>query len=601
MEKYSKLIRNFSIIAHIDHGKSTLADRFIENTGAVAKKDLQEQMLDTLDLERKRGITIKLNAIKLNYVAKDGKTYILNLIDTPGHVDFRYEVSRSLASCEGAILVVDGTQGIQAQTLSNIDLALENDLDIFPVINKVDLDSCNVAKTKKEIEKYIGLNSNNIPLISAKNNINVDKVLEKIISDFPSPGGNDKKPLKALIFDSYYDQYKGVMLSIRIFEGTISVNDLTLMLHTKTKSKITNIFQKTPFLTPVQKLRAGEVGIISGNIKDISKIRIGDTITNANNPCKSIIKGYKEIMPVVYSSLYPVDNDDYEILNTSLKKIKINDDSLQYEQEFNQALGFGYRCGFLGMLHLEVIKERLETEYGLNLIVTFPSVKYKIVLVSNKTIIIDNPGKLPAPQKIKDIYEPYTYVKIILPKEYLGKIMQYTIEEKRGKLIKIDIIDDDTSILEFHLPLNELIMNYFDTIKSISKGYASIDYKITDYKKNKLVKLNILINNNVVDPLSVIIHKDKAYNKGKVICKKIKELIPRHNFEIPIQAAINKTIISRQTIKANRKNVLSKCYGGDISRKRKLLEKQKAGKKKLKMLGNVNVPQEVFLNILKTD
>ncbi|AOG60126.1 GTP-binding protein LepA [Spiroplasma helicoides] len=594
-------IRNFSIIAHIDHGKSTLADRILELTGSVDKRDMQAQLLDSMDIERERGITIKLNSVQLKYKAKDGQEYIFHLIDTPGHVDFTYEVSRSLAACEGALLVVDASQGIEAQTLANVYLALDNDLEIIPVINKVDLPAAEPERVKEEIESVIGIDCSNAPMISAKTGLNVEEVLEAIVKFIPYPlAADDKKPLKALIFDSYYDKYRGVMASIRVVEGTVKVGQQIKMMQSQAVYEVTELGVKTPFEVKKDHLEAGEVGWLAASIKTVRDVQVGDTITTKDNGASEPLPGYKKLNPMVYCGIYPVDTAKYKDLKEALEKISLSDASLVYEAESSQSLGFGFRCGFLGLLHMDVIQERLEREYDLTLIATAPSVIYNVNLTNGETIQIDNPAFLPDPQKINTIEEPYVKVSIMTPDQYLGDLMGLC-QDKRGNYINIDYIDDTRRNLVYEMPLNEIVFDFFNKLKSISKGYASFDYELIGYKVSKLVKMDILLNGDVVDALSTIVHKDFAYHRGKVLTEKLKEIIPRQNFEVPVQAAIGSKIIARETIKAMRKNVLAKCYGGDISRKKKLLEKQKEGKKRMKAIGSVEVPQEAFIAVLKLD
>ncbi|QEH61512.1 GTP-binding protein LepA [Spiroplasma chinense] len=594
-------IRNFSIIAHIDHGKSTLADRILELTGAVDKRDMQAQLLDSMDIERERGITIKLNSIQLKYKAKDGQEYIFHLIDTPGHVDFTYEVSRSLAACEGALLVVDASQGIEAQTLANVYLALDNDLEIIPVINKVDLPAAEPERVKEEIENVIGIDCSNAPMISAKTGLNVEDVLEAIVNFIPEPlDADDTKPLKALIFDSYYDKYRGVMASIRIVEGTVKVGQTIKMMQSGAEYEVTELGVKTPFEVKKQSLEAGEVGWLAASIKTVRDVAVGDTITTKENGAKEPLAGYKQLNPMVFCGIYPVDTARYKDLKEALEKISLSDASLVYEAESSQSLGFGFRCGFLGLLHMDVIQERLEREYDLTLIATAPSVIYKVTQTDGEIVEIDNPAFLPDPQKINFIEEPFVKVSIMTPDTYLGDLMGLC-QDKRGNYVNIDYIDDTRRNLIYEMPLNEIVFDFFNKLKSISKGYASFDYELIGYKSSKLVKMDILLNGDIVDALSTIVHRDFAYHRGKILTEKLKEIIPRQNFEVPIQAAIGGKIIARETIKAMRKNVLAKCYGGDISRKKKLLEKQKEGKKRMKAIGSVEVPQEAFIAVLKLD
>ncbi|BET38230.1 translation elongation factor 4 [Spiroplasma ixodetis] len=596
-----KYIRNFSIIAHIDHGKSTLADRILELTNAVSKREMKNQLLDSLDLERERGITIKLNSVQLKYQSLDGHTYLLHLIDTPGHVDFTYEVSRSLAACEGAILVVDAAQGIEAQTLANLYLALDNDLEIIPVINKIDLPSAEPEKVKEEIEKVLGLPADYAPLISAKTGINIRDVLEAVIKYIPYPiDADDNKPLRALIFDSLYDKYRGVMAFIRIKTGVIKVSDKVRMMSTGAEYEITELGVRTPKEEKREMLTAGEVGWISGVIKIISDIHVGDTITSVINPADVPLPGYKTLKPMVYCGLYPIDTNKYQELKDALYKIKLSDASLIFTAETSQALGFGFRCGFLGLLHMDVIQERLEREYNLVLISTAPSVIYEVNLTNGEKLIIDNPAKWPTVQTIKSVEEPFVQVTIMTPEQYVGALMQLC-QDKRGTYLDLKYADNLRRTLIYNMPLNEIVIDFFDKLKSISKGYASLDYELIGYQESKLVKMDILLAGNIVDALSVIVHKDFAYDRGRVLCQKLKKLIPKQNFEVAIQAAINNKIIARQTVQAVRKDVIAKCYGGDITRKRKLLEKQKEGKKKMKSIGNVELPPEAFRAVLKID
>jgi len=594
-------IRNFSIIAHIDHGKSTLADRILELTGSVEKREMQAQLLDSMDIERERGITIKLNSIQLKYKAKNNEEYIFHLIDTPGHVDFTYEVSRSLAACEGALLVVDASQGIESQTLANVYLALDNNLEIIPIINKIDLPAADPARVKSEIENVIGLDCSDAPQISAKSGLNIEDVLEAVVNKIPAPkNAYDQKPLKALIFDSYYDKYRGVMVSIRVFEGTVKVGQQIRMMQSNAVYEVTEIGVKTPFEIKKNALEAGEVGWLAAAIKTIKNVQVGDTITTNLNGATTPLSGYKKLNPMVYCGIYPVDNAKHKDLKEALEKINLSDSSLVYEPESSQSLGFGFRCGFLGLLHMDVIQERLEREYNLTLIATAPSVVYKINMTDDTVIEIDNPAFLPSPQKINTIEEPFVKVSIMTPDNYLGDLMTLC-QNKRGIYLNIDYIDSTRRILLYEMPLNEIVFDFFNKLKSISKGYASFDYELIGYKTSKLVKMDILLNGEIVDALSIIVHKDFAYQRGKILVEKLKEIIPRQNFEVPVQAAIGGKIIARETIKAMRKNVLAKCYGGDISRKKKLLEKQKEGKKRMKSIGSVEVPQEAFIAVLKLD
>lgn len=596
-----KLIRNFSIIAHIDHGKSTLSDRIIELTDTLTKREMKDQILDSMDIERERGITIKLNAVQLKYHAKDGNEYIFHLIDTPGHVDFTYEVSRSLAACEGAILVVDAAQGIEAQTLSNVYLALENHLEIIPVINKIDLPSADVDKVKNDIEQIIGLDTSDAPLISAKTGLNVEDVLEAIVTKVPSPvNDDDNSPLQALIFDSYYDPYKGVICLIRVKNGTIKPNDLITMMATNKNFIVTEVGVKTPKIVNKDVLVAGEVGWIAAGIKTAKDISVGDTITHTNQPCKEPLAGYKKTQPMVFCGLYPVDTSQFEELKEAMAKITLSDSSLTYELETSQALGFGIRCGFLGLLHMDVIKERISREFNIELIMTAPSVEYLVHKTNNEIIKVDNPSKLPERTEIARIEEPIVKLEIMTPNEFVGNIMELC-QKYRGTYLDLIYVDDVRRKLVYELPLAEIMYSFFDKLKSITKGYATMDYELMGYKPEKLVKVDLMLNGQKVDALSFITHQEFAYQKAKVIVEKLKELIPRHQFEIPVQAAIGSKIISRETIKSYRKNVLAKCYGGDISRKKKLLEQQKEGKKRLKAIGQVEIPHDLFVKVLKTE
>lgn len=593
-------IRNFSIIAHIDHGKSTLADRILELTDTVSSREMHDQLLDSMELEQERGITIKLNAVQLLYKAKDGNEYTFHLIDTPGHVDFTYEVSRSLAACEGAVLVVDAAQGVEAQTLANVYLAIDNDLEIIPILNKIDLPNADPEKYKKEIEDVVGLDTSNIVYTSAKNGIGIEDLLEEIVKSVPAPSGDPKKPLKALIFDSYYDQYRGVMISVRIFDGEVKVGDKIRFMASGTDYEVIELGINSPKEIKKDKLSAGEVGWISASIKNIQDIQVGDTITLTNNQTQKPLPGYKKQKPVVFSGIYPIDSAKYNDLREALEKLQLSDSSLEFEPETSQALGFGFRCGFLGLLHMEIIQERLEREYNLELIATAPSVVYEVIKTDKEKIIVENPTKLPEPQVIEKILEPYVKANIMVPTDYVGNIMDLC-QKKRGTYINMNYIDETRVTIEYEMPLGEIVFDFFDQLKSITKGYASFDYDMIGYKENKLVKLDILINGEVVDALATIIHKDFAYSRGKVVIEKLKEIIPRQQFEVPIQAAIGNKIIARTNIKAMRKNVLAKCYGGDVSRKRKLLEKQKQGKKRMKQVGSVEIPQEAFVAVLSVD
>ncbi|HHV30062.1 translation elongation factor 4 [Acetivibrio mesophilus] len=596
-----KKIRNFCIIAHIDHGKSTLADRLLEKTGVLTKREMEDQILDTMDIERERGITIKAQAVRMVYKAKDGEEYILNLIDTPGHVDFNYEVSRSLAACEGAILVVDAAQGIEAQTLANVYLALEHNLEILPVINKIDLPSAQPDVVKKEIEDVIGLDASEAPLISAKNGLNIEAVLESVVKNVPHPDAEENAPLRALIFDSYYDSYKGVIVYIRVKEGSLKVGDEVKMMYTNKEFLVTEIgYMKPGGLVPCSELRAGDVGYFAASIKNVKDTRVGDTVTLADNPAKEPLPGYKKVNPMVFCGIYPADGSKYGDLRDALEKLQLNDASLTFEPESSVALGFGFRCGFLGLLHMEIIQERLEREYDFDLVTTAPSVIYKITKTDGETILIDNPTNLPPTAEIEIMEEPIVKATIMTPTEFVGNIMELS-QERRGIYKDMSYIDEGRVILTYEMPLNEIIYDFFDTLKSRTKGYASLDYEILGYRESELVKLDIVLNGDIVDALSFIVHKDKAYSRGRRIAEKLKDTIPRQQFEIPIQACIGGKIIARETVKAYRKDVLAKCYGGDISRKRKLLEKQKEGKKRMRQIGSVEVPQEAFMSVLKLD
>jgi GTP-binding protein LepA len=600
MKTKQQRIRNFSIIAHIDHGKSTLADRLLQMTDTVPEREMKSQLLDSMDLERERGITIKLNAVELLYKAKDGETYILHLIDTPGHVDFTYEVSRSLAACEGAILVVDAAQGIEAQTLANVYLALDHDLDIIPVINKIDLPSAEPEKVKKEIEDVIGIPAQDAVLTSAKEGIGIPELLERIVSDIKPPFGDSNAPLQALVFDSFFDPYKGVIPSIRVKNGSIKKGDIIQLMASEASYEVLEVGVNTP--KPVKKdvLDAGDVGYVIAAIKDIQTVRVGDTITHKHRPAETSLPGYRTLNSVVFCGIYPMDASDYEDLRVALDKLKLNDASLKYEPETSHALGFGFRAGFLGLLHMEIIVERIQREYDIALIATAPSVVYQVYLTDGTMMYIDNPVKLPKVQEIDHMEEPYIKANIMTPKEYVGAVMD-VCQKKRGQFITMKYIDENRVSIDYDLPLAEIVYDFFDKLKSTTKGYASFDYELSGYKPSQLQKMDILLNGDVVDALSIIVHKDFAYARGKVICDKMLELIPRQMFEIPIQAAIGMKIIARTTIKAMRKDVLSKCYGGDISRKKKLLQKQKDGKKKMKSIGKVDVPQEAFLAILSNE
>lgn len=592
-------IRNFSIIAHIDHGKSTLADRLLQLTGSIDERHMQEQLLDNMDIERERGITIKSQAVRMKYKARDGKEYILNLIDTPGHVDFNYEVSRALAACEGAILVVDAAQGVEAQTLANVYLALENNLEILPVINKIDLPSARPDEVKKEIEDVIGIEAMNAPCISAKTGLNVDKVLEDIVKNIPAPKGNNKSPLKALIFDSIYDNYKGAVAFVRIIDGILKKGDIVYTMSNNKEYEITEIgYMKPGGYIEAKNLVAGEVGYIAASIKQVSDIRVGDTLTLKDNSAKEPLKGYKKAKSMVYAGIFPAEGTDYEELKEALEKLKLNDAALDYKLETSSALGHGFRCGFLGLLHMEIIQERLEREYNLNLITTAPSVIYKIYKSNGEVLELYNPSEMPKPNEILYIEEPIAKTEIISPKEYVGNIMQLC-EDRRGNFINMKYLDTSRVCLEYYLPLNEIIYDFFNSLKSKTRGYASFDYEIERYEKANLVKLDILLNNEPVDALSFIVNREQAENRGRKMAEKLKEIIPRQLFEVPIQAVIGGKVVARETVKALRKDVLAKCYGGDISRKKKLLEKQKEGKKKMRKIGSVELPQDAFIKVLK--
>ncbi|AEH53809.1 translation elongation factor 4 [Heyndrickxia coagulans] len=593
-------IRNFSIIAHIDHGKSTLADRILEKTHALSKREMKDQLLDSMELERERGITIKLNAVRLNYKANDGEEYILHLIDTPGHVDFTYEVSRSLAACEGAVLVVDAAQGVEAQTLANVYLALDNNLEIIPVINKIDLPSADPERVQQEIEDVIGLDASEAVLASAKAGIGIEDILEQVVEKVPAPEGDPDAPLKALIFDSLYDPYRGVIAYIRVMEGSVKVGDKIKMMSTGKEFEVTALGVSTPKPLYIDELTVGDVGFLTASIKNVKDTRVGDTITGAENPAKEALPGYRRMNPMVYCGLYPVDSAKFNDLRDALEKLELNDSSLQYEPETSQALGFGFRCGFLGLLHMEIIQERLEREFNIDLITTAPSVIYKAKLTDGSEVTVDNPANLPEPQKIEYIEEPYVRASIMVPNDYVGAVMEIA-QAKRGDFIDMQYLDDIRVNVIYEIPLSEIVYDFFDQLKSSTKGYASFDYELIGYKQSNLVKMDILLNGEKVDALSFIVHRDFAYERGKTIVERLKELIPRQQFEVPVQAAVGQKIIARSNIKALRKNVLSKCYGGDISRKRKLLEKQKEGKKRMKQVGSVEIPQEAFMAVLKMD
>jgi len=593
-------IRNFCIIAHIDHGKSTLADRLMEKTGQVSKREMEDQLLDSMDIERERGITIKLTPVRMFYTAKDGQEYVLNLIDTPGHVDFTYEVSRSLAACEGAILIVDASQGVEAQTLANVYLAIENNLEIIPVINKIDLPSARIDETKAEIEEVIGLDASDAPLVSAKEGIGIEDVLEAIVTRLPAPNGDEDKPLRALIFDSYYDNYKGVILFVRIKEGKVKAGD---RIKTFRSDKIYDVVETgvfSPDLKPKDGLSSGEVGYIAASIKSILDVAVGDTVTLADSPAAEPLPGYKKVQSVVFCGIYPLDGSKFNDLKEAILKLQLNDASLLFESDNSVALGFGFRCGFLGLLHMEIIQERIEREFGLEIITTAPSVSYKVVKTDGEVLFVDNPSHLPPQSEIEHMEEPIVKADIYSPPDYLGQIMDLC-REKRGTFLQMTYLDKSRVRLEYDLPLNEIIFDFFDSIKSRTRGYASFDYELKGYQRSKLVKLDILLNGEPCDALSMIVHEDSAYTRGRTLCENLKEAIPRQLFEVPVQAAIGGKIIARETVKAVRKDVLAKCYGGDITRKKKLLEKQKEGKKRMRSIGSVEVPSEVFMQILKTN
>ncbi|AEU40391.1 Translation elongation factor LepA [Lactococcus cremoris subsp. cremoris A76] len=600
MNARKEKIRNFSIIAHIDHGKSTLADRILEQTETVSKREMQAQLLDSMDLERERGITIKLNAIELNYKAKDGETYIFHLIDTPGHVDFTYEVSRSLAACEGAILVVDAAQGIEAQTLANVYLALDNDLEILPVINKIDLPAADPEMVSQEIEDVIGLDASEAVLASAKAGIGIEEILEQIVEKVPAPQGEVDAPLKALIFDSVYDAYRGVILQIRVIDGSVKVGDRIQLMSNGKEFDVTEVGIFTPKAVARDFLMAGDVGYVAAAIKTVADTRVGDTVTLASNPATEALEGYKEMNPMVFAGIYPIESNKFNDLREALEKLQLNDASLRFEPETSQALGFGFRCGFLGLLHMDVIQERLEREFGIDLIMTAPSVVYHINTTDGETLEVANPSEFPDPTRIENIEEPFVKAQIMVPNDFVGPVMELA-QRKRGIFLTMDYLDANRVNIIYHIPLSEIVFDFFDKLKSSTKGYASFDYEISDYRPSNLVKMDILLNAEKVDALSFIVHKDFAFERGKVIVEKLKKLIPRQQFEVPIQATIGNKIVARSDIKALRKNVLAKCYGGDISRKRKLLEKQKAGKKRMKAIGSVEVPQEAFLSVLSMD
>jgi GTP-binding protein LepA len=598
--KRQSKIRNFSIIAHIDHGKSTLADRILEKTQALSSREMKDQLLDSMDLERERGITIKLNAVQLKYNAKDGEEYTFHLIDTPGHVDFTYEVSRSLAACEGAILVVDAAQGIEAQTLANVYLALDNNLEILPVINKIDLPSADPERVRNEIEEIIGLDASEAVLASAKAGIGIEEILEQVVEKVPAPTGDPEAPLKALIFDSLYDAYRGVVAYIRVVEGTVKVGDKIKMMATGAEFEVNEVGVFTPKEVKRDELSVGDVGFLTASIKNVGDTRVGDTITNAKNGAEEPLPGYRKLNPMVYCGLYPIDTNRFNDLREALEKLQLNDSALQFEPETSQALGFGFRCGFLGLLHMEIIQERIEREFKIDLITTAPSVIYQVHMTDGTQINVDNPSDMPDPQKIDRVEEPYVKATMMAPNDYVGAIMELC-QLKRGIFIDMQYLDENRVSIVYEVPLAEIVYDFFDQLKSSTRGYASFDYELIGYKPSKLVKMDILLNAEKVDALSFIVHKDFAYERGKIIVEKLKELIPRQQFEVPVQAAIGTKIVARSSIKAMRKNVLAKCYGGDISRKRKLLEKQKEGKKRMKQVGSVEVPQEAFMAVLKMD
>ncbi|MBC6307947.1 elongation factor 4 [Listeria sp. FSL L7-1582] len=600
MLERQKKIRNFSIIAHIDHGKSTLADRILEMTNALTHREMKAQLLDSMDLERERGITIKLNAVELSYTAKDGETYIFHLIDTPGHVDFTYEVSRSLAACEGAILVVDAAQGIEAQTLANVYLALDNDLEIMPVINKIDLPAAEPERVRAEIEDVIGLDASDAVLASAKSGIGIEDILEQVVAKIPAPTGDIDAPLQALIFDSVFDAYRGVIANIRIMQGSVKAGDKIRMMANGREFEVTEVGVFTPKSTPRDQLMVGDVGYLTAAIKNVSDTSVGDTITLANNPASEALPGYRKLNPMVYCGLYPIDSAKYNDLRDALEKLELNDSALQYEAETSQALGFGFRCGFLGLLHMEIIQERIEREFNIDLITTAPSVIYHVNLTDGSKVVVDNPAEMPEQGVIDSVEEPYVKATIMVPNDYVGAVMELA-QNKRGNFMTMEYLDDIRVSVIYEMPLSEIVYDFFDQLKSGTKGYASFDYELIGYRESKLVKMDIVLNNEKVDALSFIVHRDFSYERGKIIVEKLKELIPRQQFEVPIQAAISTKIVARSTIKALRKNVLAKCYGGDVSRKRKLLEKQKEGKKRMKSIGSVDVPQEAFMAILKMD
>ena len=600
MKDYKKYIRNFSIIAHIDHGKSTLADRIIEKTGLVSEREMREQFLDNMDLERERGITIKLQTTRLVFKSKDGNEYIFNLIDTPGHVDFTYEVSRSLAACEGAVLVVDATQGVEAQTLANVYLALDEDLEILPVLNKIDLASARPDEVKQEIEDVIGVDAQDAPLVSAKEGIGIEELLEKVVTEIPAPEGDETAKLKALIFDSYYDNYKGVVIYTRIFDGTVKKGDMIRLMNTGKKYEVTEVGVYSPGPVECAELRAGEVGYICASIKQVVDARVGDTITIDDDPTEEPLPGYKKVQPMVYCGIYPAEGEKYENVKDALEKLQVNDAAFHFEPETSTALGFGFRCGFLGLLHMEIIVERLEREFDLAVVTTSPSVIYKVVMTDGTVQMVQNPSNLPDAVLIDHIEEPMVKADIMVPKEYVGNIMEIC-QDRRGRLIHMEYITETRVNLHYDMPLNEVIYDFFDALKSKTRGYGSLDYEFTRYEPSKVVKLDILLNKELVDAFSMIVHESKAYSRGRFVCSKLKEIIPMHQFEVPIQASIGQKVIARETVRAYRKDVIAKCYGGDISRKKKLLEKQKEGKKRMRQFGTVEVPQEAFTAVLKYD
>ncbi|MGO3752347.1 MAG: translation elongation factor 4 [Peptoniphilaceae bacterium] len=600
MNDRQKNIRNFSIIAHIDHGKSTLADRLIESTGMLTQREMESQVLDSMDLERERGITIKLKAVRLVHKAANGEEFIFNLIDTPGHVDFNYEVSRSLAACEGALVVVDSTQGVEAQTLANVYLAIDQNLELLPIVNKIDLPSARPDEVKKEIEDIIGIDCEDAPLISAKNGIGIDDVLDKIISNIPAPSGDVNSPLRALIFDSYYDSYRGVVCYVRVGDGTVKAGDKIKMMATGKVFEVNEVGVTTSGLLPLDQLSAGDVGYITASIKNVKEATVGDTITSLEKPTNNPYPGYKKVIPMVYCGIYPAEGEEYTSVREALEKLQVNDAALDFEAETSVALGFGFRCGFLGLLHMEIIQERLEREFNLNIVTTAPSVIYRITKVDGSVLEIQNPSNLPDPTEISMMEEPIVYAEIMTPSDYVGAVMELC-QHRRGVFVDMQYLEETRALIKYDLALNEVIYDFFDALKSKTRGYASYDYELKGYKESNLVKLDILINSNLVDAFSMIVHESTAYTKGRKICEKLTDVIPRHQFAVPIQAAIGNKIIARETIRALRKDVLAKCYGGDISRKRKLLEKQKEGKKRMRMVGDVEVPQEAFLTVLKFD